>query len=91
MDHGSEPIEMPSRERRSTAAETGERWGHELGVWARRATEWRACAEEQLHQLRHFWDEVQQPEGRKRNVIPLMALAAGAGFLLGMALRRPRS
>ncbi len=91
MDHRSEPIEMPSRERHSPAAETGERWGHELGVWTHRVNEWRARAEEQLHRLHHFWDEVQQPEGRQRHVIPLMVLTASAGFLLGMALRRPRS
>lgn len=91
MDQRSEPIEMPSRERRSPATKVGERWGHELGTWIHRVGEWRTLAEEQLHRLQHFWDEIQQPEGRKRHVIPLMAIAAGVGFLVGVAIRRSRS
>lgn len=91
MDHLSEPIQMPSREPHSHAAEAGERWGHELGVWIHRVGQWRDRAEEQIHQLHHFWEEVQKPEGRRRHAWTLMALAAGTGFILGMAMRRPRS
>lgn len=91
MDHPSEPIEMPSREPHAHAAEVGEHWGHELGAWIHRVTEWRARAEDQLHQLQHFWEEVQHPEGRRRHAVTLIALAAGLGFVLGMTMRRPRS
>lgn len=91
MEHPPEPIPMPSRGQRPAAVQTGEHWGRELGHWIHLAGEWKDKAEQKIEEMQHFWDEVQEPEGRSRHIWTLMAIAAGTGFVLGLVMRRPRS
>jgi hypothetical protein len=76
MDTGpAAPIPMPSR---GALRPLAEQVGQQLGVCARRA-------QAQARRLRELLEAARTPEGRRRNLIPLAALAASAGFALGAA------
>jgi hypothetical protein len=61
--------------------------------WQRQARQWQHRAQVRSERIRELLRAARTPEGRRRNLAPLLVLAAGSGFVLGLAmgiLRRRR-
>jgi hypothetical protein len=61
--------------------------------WQRRAQQWQRRAQVRSERLRELLRAARTPEGRRRNLAPLLVIAAGSGFVIGLAmgmLRRRR-
>lgn len=61
--------------------------------WQRRARQWQRRAQVRSDRLRELLRAARTPEGRRRNLAPLLVIAAGSGFVIGLAmgmLRRRR-
>lgn len=69
------PIPMPSR---GSLRPLGEQIGQQLGMCARRA-------QAGARRLKELLQAARSEEGRRRNVIPLMVLAASATLVMGAA------
>ena len=70
--------------------ERAEGYGHKAGEWARRAREQMERGQELAAAAQQFWREIQKPQGRQRHLRALLALAAGAGLLVGFLTGRRR-
>lgn len=68
-----EPIVLPVHE---TPAEK----------WQRRARRWRRRAQARSERLQELLRAARTAEGRRRNLAPLLLLAAAGGLLIGVAL-----
>lgn len=75
----------------TSAAEAAQEWaraqGRQLAAGRRRLESWMADwtseGREWLKLGRRFWREIQEPKGRQRHMLALLALAAGAGLVAG--------
>lgn len=67
-----EPIPMPSR--------------GGIEDWSRKAGEWMRRARVEAQRLAELLKTARTEEGRQRNLAPLLLVAAGGGFVLGLAL-----
>lgn len=55
-----------------------------------RMRDWQTSGRAWLALGRNFWREIQTRQGRQRHMLALVALAAGAGLLIGLATGRRR-
>lgn len=79
-------------------AESAQEWvraySRQMAAGRRRIESWMADwtseGREWLQLGRRFWREIQEPGGRQRHMLALLALAAGAGLVMGFVSSRRR-